>query len=150
MLITPLLDEVEPITAPVAKPSKSESNGGPKMDARDLSRRAIKHFAFVKDCLVDRSGMPHECVRALSPNYVPYDPNKGRPFGVPYSGPQLKEFRGPNPWEVDKTLGSWVDVGTGAHGRDVVDLVAYLGSCDRSTAGAYLSSVLARVVEVAA
>jgi hypothetical protein len=138
------------VDEPIAAPAKSKSKGDASMDARDLSRRAVRHFAFVKDSLVDRKGIPHECVRALSPNYVPYDQNRGRPFNEPYRGPQLRMFRGPSPYEQDKTIGAWMDVETGAHGRDVVDLVAYLGSTDRNTAGKFLSDLLSRVVEVAA
>jgi len=126
------------------------------MDARDLSRKAVRNWSFVRECLVDRAGRPQEYVARLNPAHVPFDANKGRPFGVPIPGPQLKEFRvkefrGPSPYETGGSVGAWVDVGTGAHGKDIVDLVCHLaGGVDRKVAAACLAEIVGRIVEVAA
>ncbi len=43
--------------------------------------------------------------------------------------------------------GSWVvlGAGAGASGRNVIDLIAWLGNCDRNTAADYLRDALKRI-----
>jgi hypothetical protein len=132
------------------EPTARSAPKGDPMDSRDLSRRAVKHWPIVREYLVDRSGGPTAPVAKLNPAHVPYDSNRGRPFGQPIPGPQLRELKGPSPYEQDGTVGSWVDVGTGAHGKDIVDLVAHLGQVDRKVAAAHLAEIVSRIVEVAA
>jgi hypothetical protein len=97
--------------------------------------------------LVGMHGRPGGEIRALNPANAPLDPNRARPHGLP----QLKEFRGPSPYDTDGSVGSWVDVGTGAPGKDVISLIEYLsGGADRRICADYLGRLVDRLVEVAA
>jgi hypothetical protein len=44
------------------------------MDLRDINRRAVKNWDFVRDHLIDRQG--RSLVRRLNPSYVAPDPNR--------------------------------------------------------------------------
>jgi hypothetical protein len=111
-------------------------------DARELSRKAIQNWLWVWNHLVDGHGRALGEIQKLNPNYV------AQPVGVRRHGaPKLVEFRGPDGYPND---GAWRCLGNGARGDDIVDLVAYLGECDRRTAALWLSSLLSRIVEVAA
>jgi hypothetical protein len=111
-------------------------------DARELSRKAIQNWPWVWNHLVDFHGKPLGEVQRLNPNYV--EPK----VGVRRNGaPRLVEFQGPGGYPNE---GSWRCLGNGASGDDIVDLVAYLGECDRRTAALWISGLLSRIVEVAA
>jgi len=107
-------------------------------DAREVNRRAVKHWPVVHNMLVDMHGRPLGDVMRLGNPALFIDPNKRRP-----EGPRLVELRGPSPVNF-----SWCCLGNGAKGDDVIDLVAYLGGCDRRTAGEFLKGLTDRLVEV--
>lgn len=112
----------------------------PGLDTREINRRAIKHWSTIYNMLVDWHGRPlGEVQRLGNPNLV-IDPNKRRP-----NGPRLIELRGPSAIDF-----SWFCLGNAAKGEDVIDLVAYLGECDRQTAGQFLRDLTDRFVEIAA
>jgi hypothetical protein len=112
-----------------------------RLDYRAINARAIKHWPILYHMIVDFHGRPLGAVQRLNPNFVE------QKHGVPRHGaPRLIELRGPSPWDG----GSWVCLGNGARGADPVDLVAFLGECDRRTAGDWLGSLVNRIVEVAA
>jgi hypothetical protein len=117
----------------------------PRYDEREINRKAVKHWGIIRNYLVDMRG--RSMVRSLNPNYIAPDPNRARPPGCP----QLKEFRGPAPWQPDGSIGAWVDVGTGQSGKSVVDLVIFLADgVDRRVAADFLAELVSRIVEVAA
>ena len=108
----------------------------------DINQRAVKHWSIIYHMLVDMHGRPLGEVQRLNPNHVQ------QPHGVHrHAAPRLSEFRlafaGPN-------AGSWVCLGNGARGDDLIDLVAYLGECDRRTASEWLGGVVKRIVSVEA
>jgi hypothetical protein len=109
-------------------------------DAREVNRKAIQHFAIIYPMLVEMHGRPLAEVQRLNPNYD--EPKHGvRRHGAP----QLVEFQGPGGWPNE---GSWRCLGNGASGDDLIDLVAYLGECDRRTAGEWLGRLVKRIVIV--
>jgi hypothetical protein len=111
-------------------------------DARALSRKAIQNWPWVWNHLVDTHGRPLGEIQRLDPNYV------AQPVGIRRHGaPKLVEFRGPDSYPNE---GAWRCLGVNAHGDDTVDLVAFLGECDRRTAALWLAGLLSRIVEVAA
>jgi hypothetical protein len=111
-------------------------------DARELSRKAIQNWTWVWGHLADFHGRPLGELARLNPNYV--EPKIGvRRHGAP----RLVEFRGPDGYPNE---GRWRCLGNAASGEDTVDLVAFLGECDRRTAALWLSGLLSRIVEVAA
>lgn len=110
------------------------------LDSREINRRAVKYWPTIYNMLVTWHGLPlGEVQRLGNPNLV-IDPNKRRP-----NGPRLIELRGPSPVNF-----SWHCLGNGAKGDDVIDLVAYLGECDRRTAAEFLRDLTDRFVEIAA
>jgi hypothetical protein len=111
-------------------------------DARALSRKAIANWPWVWNHLVDFHGRPLAEVAKLNPHYVQPTVGVRR-----HNAPRLVEFRGPASYPNE---GAWFCWGGGAKGDDTVDLVAFLGECDRRTAALWLSSLLSRIVEVAA
>jgi hypothetical protein len=112
-------------------------------DCRDINRRAVALWASIRDHIVGLNGRPLGDVARLNPNYVPQDPGRARAPG----GPQLKEFRGPSPYEIDGGPGAWRDVGTGQSGPDLVSLIEYLsGGCERRDAANFLKSLCDRMV----
>jgi hypothetical protein len=116
-----------------------------KYDEREINRKAVKHWGVIRNYLVDMHG--RSMVRSLNPNHIAPDPNRARPPGTP----QLKEFRGPAPWQPDGSIGSWVDLGTGQSGKSVVDLVVYLADgVDRRTAADFLAALVDRIAIVEA
>jgi hypothetical protein len=124
--------------------AKSETS----YDARDLSRRAVANWSIVYRELVDWRGWAHNHVRALGPNFKPYEPGRQRPDGWP----RLAGLKGPVAFDAKGNTGSWFCVGheaAGAHGDDVVDLVVYLsGGASRRVCAEFLSDLLDRVVVV--
>jgi hypothetical protein len=125
MLAIKLIDD-EP-AAPAALAATIAKKPG--FDARKINRKAVKHWATLRHMMVDMHGRPGGEIRALNPANAPLEPGRARPHGLP----QLREMRGPSPYEVDGSgPGDWVDLGTGARGRDVIDLIIYLsGGADR-------------------
>jgi hypothetical protein len=59
--------------------------------------------------------------------------------------PRLREFR-----FTGGEGGAWVALDSGARGNDLIDLVAYLGVVDRTTAAKYLDDVLREITLQAA
>ena len=102
-----------------------------KFDSRQINRDAVRLWPVIRDHIVGLNGRPVGDVLRLSPNYVPQDPGRARPPG----SPQLREMRGPSPYEIDGGPGEWIDVGTGKGGPDVISLIEYLGQCDRRRRG---------------
>jgi hypothetical protein len=113
------------------------------IDRREINRKALKFWPVIKDHLFDWHG--RSLIRNLGPGYVHQDPSRAR---IPV--PTLKEFRGPMPWMPDGTTGSWMDVGTGRRGDDLIALVEVLGACDRKVATAFLKDLVERLVEIPA
>jgi hypothetical protein len=111
-------------------------------DARELSRKAIQNWPWVWNHLVDMHARPLGEVQRLNPNFVALETGVRR-----HNAPRAVEFRGPDGWPNE---GAWRCLGNGASGADTVDLVAYLGECDRRTAALWLAGLLSRIVEVAA
>jgi hypothetical protein len=111
-------------------------------DSRDLSRRSIQNWAWVWHSMVDQHGRPLGEIQKLNPAYVEPKPGVHR-----HNAPRLVEFRGPASYPNE---GAWHCLGNGAQGDDCVDLVAFLGECDRRTAALWLSSLLNRIKTVAA
>jgi hypothetical protein len=116
------------------------------LDRRSINRKAVKNFAIVRDYLIDQKGRSLIC--GLNPSYIPDDPNRGRPYGVPDPRPQLKEFRGPSPFEENGGPGAWMDYGTGKQGPDVISLVMYIGTCDNKIATNWLRDLTDRLAEI--
>jgi hypothetical protein len=107
-----------------------------------ISRKAIQNWPWLWNHLVDMHGRPLGDVRKLNPDY------REQPHGIHRHGaPRLVEFRGPDGWPNE---GAWRCLGNGAKGDDTVDLVSFLGECDRRTAALWLSGLLSRIVTVAA
>jgi hypothetical protein len=125
----------EPAAAPVPVLDRAA------IDRREINRRALKFWPVIKDHLFDWHG--GSLIRQLGPGYVHQDPSKPR---LPV--PTLKEFRGPMPFMADGTTGSWMDVGNGQRGDDLIALVEFLGSCDRKVATDYLKGLTDRLVVV--
>ena len=103
---------------------------GPDEDPDKLERRQCMH------------GRPLGEVRRLNPNFVE------QPHGVHrHNGPRLAGFRLSFAWPNE---GGWHCIENGAKGGDLIDLVAYLGECDRRAAGEWPGSVVKRIVSVEA
>jgi len=119
-----------------------------RFDAREINRKAVKHWPTIRHMIVDMHGRPLGEVRALNPANPPLDPGRARPHGLP----QLREMRGPSPFETGGSgPGDWCDLGTGASGPDVISLIVHLsGGCDRRVAADYLAGLVDRLIEVAA
>jgi hypothetical protein len=94
-----------------------------KFDAREINRKAVKHWSTLYHCLVDMHFRPLGDIRRLNPASAPLDPNKARPHGLP----QLSEFSGVNHWPNDDGSGpgSWVCRSNGASGPDVISLLHF-------------------------
>jgi hypothetical protein len=108
----------------------------------DINAKAIKHSPILYHMIVDMHGRPLGEVRRLNPNYVE------RPHGVHrHNSPRLAGFRMSFAWPNE---GSWHCLENGAKGDDLIDLLAYLGECDRRTAGEWLGGVVKRIVSVEA
>jgi hypothetical protein len=92
----------------------------PSFDAREINRKAVKHWSTLYHFLVDMRGRALGEVRGLNPANAPLDPNRARPVGEP----RLSEFSGVSHWENDDGSGpgSWVCRSNGASGRDVIEL----------------------------
>jgi hypothetical protein len=110
-------------------------------DYRAINAKAIKHWSVLYHMIADWYGRPLAVVQRLGNPSLVIDPERPR-----RDGPRLLELKGPSQWDG----GSWCCLGNGAQGKDVVDLIAYLGECDRRTAGEWLSGLVGRLVEVAA
>lgn len=117
-----------------------------KFDEREINRRAVRLWPVLRDHIVGLSGRPVGAICRLNPNYVERDPSRARAPG----SPQLREFRGPSPHEIDGGPGEWRDLGTGQGGPDLISLIEYLGSTDRRTASDFLRSLCERMVEIPA
>jgi hypothetical protein len=112
-----------------------------RLDYRSINAKAIKHWSTIYNMICDWHGRPLGEVQRLNPDFVELPHGRRR-----HGGPQLVLLRGPSPWDG----GSWLCIGPpSAEGKDVVDLVAYLGECDRRMAAEWLGSLVDRVVEVA-
>jgi hypothetical protein len=111
-------------------------------DAREINRAAIRHWPTICHMIFDFHGRALGEVQKLNPNYVAQEPGRRR-----HGAPRLVEFRMSFSWPNE---GSWYCRGPGgARGEDPIDLVAYLGECDRRTAAEWLRSLCSRMVEVA-
>jgi hypothetical protein len=74
-------------------------------------------------------------------------PEAGRPrvHGLP----QLREMRGPSPYEDDGGPGAWRDLGTGKSGKDLISLIEYLSNgADRRACADFLSRLCDRMVVI--
>jgi hypothetical protein len=143
MLMTPIIDD-EPAASAALSSALAKKPG---FDAREINRKAVKHWSTLRHMLVDMHGRPGGEIWALNPANQPLEPGRARPHGLP----QLKEFRGPSPYEKEGSgPGEWADVGTGASGPDVISILQHLaGGCDRRVAADYLKSLTDRIVEIA-
>jgi hypothetical protein len=111
------------------------------IDRREINRKAVKHWATIRDHLFDWHG--RSMIRYLGPGHIPQDPSKPR---IPV--PTLKEFRGPYAYDGAGNVGSWMDVGNGQRGDDLIALVEFLGSCDRRLATDFLKGLTDRLAVV--
>jgi hypothetical protein len=73
-----------------------------------------------------------------------------------FASPEVTALGGPeaprkrvSEWRVGHT-GDWRILSDGASGRDLIELVAHLGSCDRPTAAAFLGRLVALIEREAA
>jgi len=100
------------------------------IDYEKINRRALKHWVLVHSLIVDLKGNPLGDVLRLNPAAT----HKRR----------LSEFR--------MTENGWVNLGPAfsASGKDTIEVLQYLGACDRRTAAEFLADILDRIVEVAA
>jgi hypothetical protein len=112
-------------------------------DAREINRKALKHWATIQHMIFDFHGRALGEVARLNPNYVePKDPSRRRD-GAPRVTELRMSFAYPNE-------GKWHCLGgTGASGEDPIDIVAFLGQCERRIAAEWLRSLCNRMVEFA-
>jgi hypothetical protein len=111
------------------------------LDCREITRAALKHWATIQHMIFDFHGRPLGEV-ARHPDYVRQDPGRPRRHGAPRVTELRMSFAYPNE-------GQWHCLSNGTSGDDPIDLVAFLGECDRRTAAEWLRSVCNRMVEVA-
>jgi hypothetical protein len=108
----------------------------------DLNRRALRHWPLLRSHILDiRSEATSEMRRLGDPTF------DGRPNGRirGENVPRLTGLRGPHPNDF-----SWFSIDPpGARGRDLIDMVAYLGSVDRQRAMQWLRDFCDRIREVA-
>jgi hypothetical protein len=118
------------------------------LDRRAINRKAVKHWATIRDMIVDQNG--RSLITFLDPTFKATDPNVGRPYGVPDPRPQIKELRGPSLFETEGAggPGAWVDYGTGKQGPGCISLIEMLGMCSRDVATTYLRELVDRIVEI--
>jgi hypothetical protein len=131
----------EPVTPAAHAPVLDRAG----LDRRSINRKAVRLWPVIRDYLIDRSGRSLIC--HLDPAFVPSDPNRGRPYGVPDPRPKIQQLRGPSPYELDGGPGSWQDVGTGKQGPDCISIIEMLGNCSRDVATNYLRDLVDRLVE---
>jgi|SRR5580700_2800676 hypothetical protein len=114
-------------------------------DARAVNRAAVALWPVIRDHIVGLNGRPvGDVIRLNSANVLP-EPGRARPHG----SPQLREFRGPSPYEDDGGPGAWRDLGTGQSGPDLVSLIVYLsGDADRRVCADFLKSLCDRMVVI--
>ena len=129
------IDADEPVAAPAVLDKAA-------LDRRDVNRKAVKHWATIRNMLIDQRGF--SMIRDLSPGYVA-QPN-GRIRGQ--EGPRVAMLRGPSPYEDGGSVGAWNDLESGNRGADVISLVEFLGECDRKKATDFLKSLTDRLVEL--
>jgi hypothetical protein len=111
-------------------------------DAREINRKALRHWATIQHMIFDFHGRPLGEVQRLNPNYVPREPGRRR-----VGAPRVTQLRMSFAWPDE---GKWSCLGLpSASGEDPIDLVAYLGECDRRTAAEWLRSLCSRLVDVA-
>ena len=110
-----------------------------KFDEREINRKAVRFFPQIHSLIVDMHGRPKaEISRLRDPDFDPRRPRK--PGEV---RPALNMFKGPG-WD-----GSWTNIGDGARGETLVDLVAYLsGGADRRVCAEWLGALVDRFAEV--
>jgi hypothetical protein len=114
-------------------------------DCREINRRAVSLWGSLRSHLVGLDGRPVGDIIRLREDATIPEPGRARKPG----GPQLREFRGPSPYEDNGGPGAWHDVGTGQSGPDVVSLLEYLsGGADRRTCADFLSRLCDRMVPV--
>jgi hypothetical protein len=127
--------------APEEFPLLDKVTAADRLDCRSISSRVLRHWPILFHMLVDFHGRPLAAVQRLGNPDLVVDPGKRRP-----DGPKLVMLRGPSPLD-----GSWLNIGPpSAQGDDVIDLVAWLGSCDRHTAAAFLAGLVNRIAVVEA
>lgn len=99
------------------------------LDYEKIGRHALKHWRLIHSLICDLKGNPLAEVAALAPAAT----HKRR----------LSEFR-------LLSDGGWVNlgVGFGASGKDLIEVVQYLGACDRRTAAEFLVDILDRIAVV--
>lgn len=91
------------------------------IDETDVARRAAENLNAILPRLMDFKGFADPAVAALA-------------------GPGAPKKR-LTAWRVGQG-GGWRCSGDGSSGRDLIDLVAHLGSCDRPTAAAFLAGLV--------
>jgi hypothetical protein len=117
------------------------------LDCRSVNRRAVALWPAIRDHIVGLRGYPlADVIRLNEANVLP-EAGRARKPGCP----QLKELRGPSPYEVDGGPGAWNDLGTGQGGPDLVSMIEYLsGGADRRVCADFLSRLCDRIVKVEA
>jgi hypothetical protein len=108
----------------------------------DLNKRALRHWPLLRSHLLTMHGEASNEMRRLGDPAFDGRPN-GRLRGE--AVPKLTGLRGPHPDDF-----SWFSIDPpAARGRDLIDMVSYLGSCDRKTATQWLRDFCDRIREVA-
>jgi hypothetical protein len=130
------------------RPTTPDRPTADKFDAREINRKAVKHWSILYWCLVDFRGRPLGEIRALNPANEPLVPGGVRPRGLP----QLTEFSGVSHWEnADGSgPGSWHCRSTGASGPDAISVVQFLAGegCERRVAADFLRRLVDRIAVV--
>jgi hypothetical protein len=95
----------------------------PKISEAALNAMACESLAPILNQIVDYKGFASPEVTALGGPDAPQM--------------RLREYRvGPH--------GDWRNLGDGATGKDLIELVVHLGSCDRGVAAEFLQRLVAR------
>jgi hypothetical protein len=90
--------------------------------AHRANKRACDNFVEIYRRLVSHKGEPLHHVRQLNPDAVRF--------------PRMSQ------WRLASDFGAWRDIGSGAIGNDLIDLIVWLsGGCDRDKAIAFLENL---------
>lgn len=111
----------------------------PKYDEREINRKAVQFWPQVYSLIVDMHGRPlPEISRLGDPGFDPSRPRKAGEVR-----PQLNIFKGIGP------MGQWRNIGAGAQGENIVDLIVYLsGGADRRVCAEWLGRLVDSFAEV--
>jgi hypothetical protein len=106
----------------------------------DLNQKAVRFWSLLAYEIHDLRGRPLAAVQSLGNPNLRIDVERPRK-----DGPRLVMFQGPG---ISR---SWKNLGPpSAEGKDLVELIMWLGGCERPVARDFLRSLVNRVVSVEA